>query len=232
MSEIPHLEAEQARDRLVEFFGRYGDELERIRALLQIRLEQLAQAYCRRHQLPNEAVLVTTRVKSLNSVLSKLARRGWPAFEKPTDAITDLIGARVVCWFVDDCIGMLHIISASKHLTFQTEVEDYIRAPKPSGYRAIHLLAEVGYDSIQGSARETRIEVAQMLCEIQIRSKLQDAWGDMTHEFHYKAKVDGVDHREHEKRLRDIAIRLAEEDMALMAIRDAYQSLSRKVPGD
>lgn len=228
MTEKPHSEAERARDGLLEFFARYGDELERIRALLQIRLDQLAQAYCRRHNLPAEAVLVSTRVKTLNSVLNKLDRRGWPGFVEPTEVITDLIGARVVCWFVDDCLGMLSFISASKHLTFQSEVEDYIHCPKASGYRAIHLLAQVSYDSVQGSAGAARIEAAQMLCEVQIRSKLQDAWGDMTHEFHYKAKVDGMDHREHEQRLRDIATRLANEDLALMAIRDAYQALSGK----
>ncbi|MBY6185638.1 GTP pyrophosphokinase [Marinobacter hydrocarbonoclasticus] len=216
--------SEAARNRLVRFFGRYSDELEQIRALLQIRLEQLALAYCRRHKLPKEAVLVCTRVKSLNSVLNKLERRGWPDFERPAEVITDLIGARVVCWFVDDCLGMLRYISSSKHLTFESDVEDYITEPKPTGYRAIHLLAWISYDAVQGA----QIESDQMLCEIQVRSKLQDAWGDLTHEFHYKAKALGLKDWSYEQRLSEIAERLAEEDLALMAIRDAYQALASR----
>ncbi|MBY5991730.1 GTP pyrophosphokinase family protein [Ferrimonas balearica] len=217
---------EHDRARLVRYFGRYGDELEQIRELLQIRLDQLALAYCRRHRLPREAVAVTTRVKTLNSVLNKLARRGWPPFEHPLDAITDLIGARVVCWFVDDCLGMLRFIASSKHLTFQSDTEDYIHHPKKTGYRALHLLAQVSYDSVSGTQTDARIESAQMLCEIQIRSKLQDAWGDITHEFHYKAKAQGVRDSAYEKVLAGIASQLAEEDQRLMKIRDAYQALA------
>ncbi|MBW3163269.1 GTP pyrophosphokinase [Ferrimonas balearica] len=225
-------DAEQARAALVSYFSRFGDELEQVRALLQLRLEQLALAYCRRHNLPREAVLVTTRVKSLASVLNKLARRGWPPFNDPTEVITDMIGARVVCWFVDDCHAMVTLVASSKHLSLDAEVENYIAQPKPTGYRAIHLLARVSYDSVQGTESAARIELAEQLCEIQIRSKLQDAWGDITHEFHYKAKGRGIEQRQHEQALAAIAGRLAAEDEALMQIRNAYQKLAANSDSD
>ncbi|GAA5188336.1 GTP pyrophosphokinase [Ferrimonas gelatinilytica] len=214
------------RAAVMQFYQHQGESLEQVRALLQIRLDQLARAYCRRHRLPPEAVWVLTRVKPLTSVLSKLARKGWPRFESPTDVLADIIGARVVCWFVDDCNGMLALISSSKHLRFEREVEDYIRHPKASGYRAIHLTAHVSYDCVQGDEAAAKIVAAEIPAEIQVRSKLQDAWGDITHEFHYKAKGQGLEQQAYEQVLAEIAARLAEEDGALMQIRNAYQRLA------
>ena len=62
--------------------------------------------------------------------------------------------------------------------------------------------------------------------EIQIRTKLQDAWWDVTHEFHYKAKSSGVDDKIYEKNISEIANRLATEDQLLLNLRDVYQSLA------
>ncbi|AIC19730.1 hypothetical protein EY04_12710 [Pseudomonas chlororaphis] len=65
-----------------------------------------------------------------------------------------------------------------------------------------------------------------MICEIQIRTKLQDAWGDVTHEFHYKAKNVGVDNKFYEKILSEVSNRLASEDQSLLTLREAYQELA------
>ncbi len=219
-----------ARGAVMQYYQRQGESLEQVRALLQIRLDQLARAYCRRHRLPPEAVWVQTRVKPLASVLNKLARKGWPHFETPTEVIADILGARVVCWFVDDCNGMLALISSSKHLRFEREIEDYIQHPKASGYRAIHLTAHISYDCVQGDEAAATIVAAEIPGEIQIRSKLQDAWGDITHEFHYKAKARGVDQQAYERVLAQVAARLAREDAALMQIRNAYQGLAAASP--
>ena len=66
----------------------------------------------------------------------------------------------------------------------------------------------------------------KMICEIQIRTKLQDAWGDITHEFHYKAKHYGVDDSNLENFLSDISDRLLQEDKTLLKFRDVYQRLA------
>jgi putative GTP pyrophosphokinase len=67
-----------------------------------------------------------------------------------------------------------------------------------------------------------------MKCEVQIRTKLQDAWGDITHEFHYKAKSSGVDNPDLETFLSDISDRLANEDKTLLKFRDVYQRLAEE----
>jgi len=220
------MSSDTLKARAIWFFDRYGSDLSQTRQLLHIRLSHLALAYTIEHNLPPEAIVVSTRVKSLLSFLKKLETKNWPRFDEPTDVIQDLIGARVVCWFVDDCLGIKEFIVSSKHLNIQGRIDDYISNPKPSGYRAIHLLAKVGYDCVQKQGSSVSITSAEMLCEIQIRTKLQDAWGDVTHEFHYKAKRAGIESRVDERILAEISNRLASEDDALRALRDAYQRLA------
>lgn len=221
-----HLTPEELRERARRFFKRYGKDLEQIKSLLEIRLSQLALAYTIENKLPPEAVCTYTRVKSLDSFINKLERKDWPQFYFPTEIGGDLIGARIICWFIDDCYGFLNLLKSSKHLKITDPIEDYIKNPKPSGYRSVHLLANVAYDSVQRDVGGMEIKSEDMACEIQIRTKLQDAWGDVTHEFHYKAKNEGVDSPDLEGLLSDISSRLAVEDGTLVRFRDVYQRLA------
>lgn len=220
------LSKEELMEKTIGFFDRYSADLVQIKELLNIRLSQLALAYTIDHNLPPEAVDVSTRVKTLKSFLKKMETKDWPQFNDPTEVIQDLIGARVVCWFVDDCVGIKNLIASSKHLEIEGEVEDYIEQPKASGYRSIHLLANVAYDSVQRDGSNVIINSQDMVCEIQIKTKLQDAWADVTHEFHYKAMSDGVDNKTYEKLLSDISDRLSNEDKSFLTLRDAYQKLA------
>ena len=192
------LDHSELTSRAIRFFNRYGKELEQIAQLLSVRLNQLALAHTITNNLPREAVLISTRVKTLKSFLAKLEMKNWPTFYYPTEVIQDLIGARIVCWFIDDCAGMRSLIEDSNHLQVRGEVEDYIANPKTSGYRSIHLLTEVAYDGIMRNNDRITVSNKAIVCEIQIRTKLQDAWGDVTHEFHYRAKAAGIDNRWYE----------------------------------
>ncbi len=220
------LTTEELKERAIRFYDRYGKDLEQIKQLLNIRLNQLALAYTIENNLPPEAIFISTRVKSLKSFLKKLEKKGWPQFYYPTEVVQDLVGARAICWFIDDCEGILQLISSSNHLKIQGAIEDYIKNPKPTGYRSIHFLTDVSYDSVQRQDEKVVITNEALICEIQIRTKLQDAWGDVTHEFHYKAKNAGVDNKFYEKILSEIADRLANEDKSLLTLRDAYQALA------
>lgn len=220
------LTPDELKERAIRFYDRYGKDLEQISQLLNIRLNQLALAHTIDNNLPPEAITVSTRVKTLNSFLKKLEKKGWPQFYYPTEVVQDLIGARVVCWFIDDCSGIKRLVESSNHLEISGEVEDYISNPKPSGYRSIHLLANVSYDGVKRSGGSVVITNEGMVCEIQIRTKLQDAWGDVTHEFHYKAKNAGVDNIIYEKILSEVSDRLANEDRSLLTLREAYQALA------
>jgi putative GTP pyrophosphokinase len=214
-------------ERTIRFFDCYGDELESICQLLKIRLDQLASAYTVENELPRAAVDVHHRVKSLTSFLTKLERTNWPMFRYPTEVVTDLIGARVICWFVDDCYGMLDYIQATTQFRIKPRsLEDYIRDPKGTGYRSIHLLADISYDRVKSYKKQRTVVEDRMICEIQIRTKLQDAWAEFTHEVH--RKVPNESQADYETAIAEIAGRLAAEDRAALAVRDILQRQAQK----
>ena len=218
-------------ERAIRFFNIYGDELESISQVLKIRLGGLASAYTTENKLPREAVNVHSRVKSLTSFLRKLEKMNWPMFGHPTEVITDLIGARVVCWFVDDCYGMLDYIQATKQFLIKPRsLEDYIRDPKSTGYRAIHLLADVSYDRVKSYKKRRIVVEDRMICEIQIRSKLQNAWSEFTHEVHIKVPTEFQ--RDYDAAISDIANNLAVEDRSALVVREMLQRLVEKKEPD
>jgi putative GTP pyrophosphokinase len=214
-------------ERAIRFYNLYGDELESISQVLKIRLGGLASAYTTENKLPSEAVVVHSRVKSLTSFLRKLEKLDWPMFGHPTEVITDLIGARVVCWFVDDCYGMLDYIQATNQfLVKPRSLEDFIKDPKPTGYRAIHVLADISYDRVKTYQDRRTVVEDRMIGEIQIRSKLQDAWSDFTHTMYIEVPTEFQEN--YKATIADIASRLSAEDISALAVRDILQKQAEK----
>lgn len=210
--------------RATRFFNRYGHELESVRQLLQVRLSQLAFAYTTLNNLPKESVAVTTRVKSLSSFLKKLEKKKWPYFYYTSEIAKDLIAGRAICWFLDDCHPILENIKQSDQFEIlEGSIEDYIVNPKPSGYRSIHLHSNMGYDQVQKVAGKRQIQNGKIITEIQIRTKLQDAWGEFTHEIHYKYQ-DKID-KEHNMQISLIASRLNNEDLTAVSLKNILQDL-------
>ncbi|MCF8056198.1 MAG: hypothetical protein K9K37_06130 [Desulfocapsa sp.] len=213
--------------RAVRFYSRYGEELESIRQLLHIQLDKLALACTLENRLPRKAIKVVSRTKELKNFLLKLEKNGWPEFYLPSEIIHDLIGARVVCWFQEDCYNMLDLLQDSKRLMILADsIEDYNKYPKASGYRAIHVLCDVTYDQIIHKENRHQIVTGKMTCEIQIRSMFQDAWGELTHQMHYKKT--GQEISKYNELVASLADRLFNEDKATMAIRKLLQKENRK----
>ncbi|MBW2542575.1 MAG: GTP pyrophosphokinase [Deltaproteobacteria bacterium] len=206
--------------RANRFYLRYGSEVGNLCKLVEVKLNQLCIAYTLNNHLPREALEVVTRVKPQTSFIDKLERLGWPEFYYPTDIIRDLIGARVVCWFVDDCYGIEKMIEQSHGFNVDpAETEDFIAKPKPSGYRSIHLMADFTYDSVTRGEGFHELTPRTMACEIQIRTRLQDAFGQLTHDFPYKSSNSEAGARYQEMVAR-MAESLAEQDRAASQIRE------------
>ena len=126
---MSELDPNELTQRAIRFYNRYGDEVENLRKLLDVRLNQLALAYTTQNSLPRESIQVLSRVKSLSSFLNKLSKKNWPQFYYPTEVATDLVGARMICWFVDDCYQILDSIRHSRQFsTREDSIEDYIKS--------------------------------------------------------------------------------------------------------
>ena len=90
-------------------------------------------------------VLVHTdgRLKSAESILSKCRKKGYaPTYENVQEKLNDLIGVRAVCSFEDDVYRMAEVLKTHKDLKI-IKRKDYIKAPKSSGYRSLHLIVEI-----------------------------------------------------------------------------------------
>lgn len=217
-----NLPPKELYQRAVRFYHSYGRELESIRQLLHIQLDKLALACTLENRLPRNAIRVVSRSKELKNFLLKLENLGWPEFYSPTEIIHDLIGARIICWFHDDCYSMLNLLKDSKRLIIlDNSIEDYNKNPKPSGYRAIHLLSDVSYDQVVYKGNKHQIVDGKMTCEIQIRTLFQDAWGEITHQMHYK--ISKPERAKYNELVSSLADRLHMEDMEAMSIREIIQ---------
>ena len=130
---------------------------------------QLRGEYC-----PIEQVL--GRVKSVSSILDKVQRKQI-SMEEMEEKIEDIAGIRIICQFVEDIYRVSSVISSRSDMRV-TEVKDYIRNQKESGYRSYHLIVLYTVQTLDGP-RDVQVE-------IQIRTMAMDFWATVEHSLQYK----------------------------------------------
>ncbi|MBD8869465.1 GTP pyrophosphokinase family protein [Nocardioides sp. MJB4] len=121
---------------------------------------------------------VQSRLKSPESIMEKVARRGCgPTFEEIRSEITDIAGVRVTCSFVSDVYRVYEMLADQPDLTVR-QVKDYVAQPKPNGYRSLHALVEV---PVHLSDR-----IVPVVIEVQLRTVAMDFWASLEHKIYYK----------------------------------------------
>ena len=119
------------------------------------------------------------RIKTLDSIVEKLNRRG---FEVNIDNIyahiQDVAGIRVICNYLDDIYYLRDLLIRTDSFQVIREA-DYIKEPKESGYRSLHLIANVPIVISEGTL--------QLPVEIQLRTIAMDMWASLEHELRYKS---------------------------------------------
>ncbi|MBP3360303.1 MAG: GTP pyrophosphokinase family protein [Clostridia bacterium] len=124
---------------------------------------------------------IKSRLKTTQSIIEKLKKRGWePTWENAVKYVDDIAGIRIICSFTTDIYRIATVIEAQKHIRVLM-VKDYITNPKTSGYRSYHMLIEV---PVYLSARVERVKV-----EVQIRTIAMDFWASLEHKMRYKYKT-------------------------------------------
>lgn len=126
----------------------------------------------------NPIHIIKTRVKTPKSIMAKLRKRGLDlTVESARQNLTDIAGIRVICPYIDD------IYLISNMLTIQDDIKllrtnDYIKSPKPNGYRSLHLIVSV---PVFLSDRKEPVKA-----EVQIRTIAMDFWASLEHDIAYK----------------------------------------------
>lgn len=125
---------------------------------------------------------ISHRVKSLESFAEKNIRK---IYKNPIEEMTDIAGVRVVYLYKNDFSKIEKIINS------EFEVVDKVdkrveQGEEKFGYSAVHFLVRLGKKS--SGARYD--DLKDYICEIQVRTVLQDAWAIIDHHLIYKQEED------------------------------------------
>ena len=125
---------------------------------------------------------IKSRLKSTDGIIRKLNRKELPlSLESIEENINDVAGVRVICSFPED-IYMLADCLLSQDDIKLIEKKDYIKNPKESGYRSLHLIIEVPIF--------LKNEKKSMKVEVQLRTIAMDFWASLEHKLRYKKNID------------------------------------------
>ena len=124
---------------------------------------------------------IKTRVKSYDSILKKIRRKNIPLnLRAIEDNLKDIAGVRVICSFPDDIYKLAESFLKQDDITL-IERKDYIKNPKPSGYRSLHLIVQVPI-FLQNEKKMVNVEV-------QFRTIAMDFWASLDHKMRYKKEL-------------------------------------------
>ena len=125
---------------------------------------------------------IKSRVKSMESLIKKIRKKDIPlTLSSIEENIHDIAGVRVICSFPDDIYMLADCLLSQDDITL-LEKKDYIKNPKPNGYRSFHMILDVPVYMSNGK------EIAPV--EIQIRTIAMDFWASLEHQLHYKSTGD------------------------------------------
>lgn len=132
-----------------------------------------------RMQTGEDAVhAVTFRLKTPASIRGKLRKKGLPASAPAASAaLHDIAGLRVVLHSIADVYRFSDLLRALR-VCECVGIDDYIRTPKESGYRSLHLLLCV---PVYLGGHPYIVPV-----EVQLRTAVMDAWATLEHRICYK----------------------------------------------
>ena len=126
---------------------------------------------------------IEKRLKTADSIQEKLERlKCEVSIPSARENIKDIAGLRVICNFIEDVYQVADMLTAQDDIELVT-CKDYIKNPKPNGYRSLHLGLRVPVFLID---RKVVVPV-----ELQIRTVAMDFWASLEHQLRYKQNNEG-----------------------------------------
>ena len=165
--------ARELRDEMQQFLNEYRFGMREIETKLEILRDDFEHQHSH-----NPIEHLSSRVKSVDSLIEKIQRRGvTPTFENIRNEITDIAGVRVTCSFVSDAYRLFELLSGQDDIGVLL-VKDYIANPKDNGYKSLHAIVTVPVFLPRGT-----VEVP---VEVQFRTIAMDFWASLEHKIYYK----------------------------------------------
>ena len=119
---------------------------------------------------------IQTKLEILND--DKMQRKGFEvSIQSIVNNLNDVAGVRVVCPFISDIYAVANMLISQDDVEVM-EVKDYIKNPKPNGYRSLHYVVIIPIYLSSGKE--------YMKVEVQIRTIAMNFWASLEHQMHYK----------------------------------------------
>lgn len=159
----------------------------------------------------NPIETIKTRLKSPESIIEKLHRKKIPfSAEMIEQKLHDIAGVRVICAFPEDIYEISECFLAQDDIRL-IEKKDYIKNPKPNGYRSLHLIVEIPIF--------LHNEKRMMKAEVQFRTIAMDFWASVEHKVRYKKNIPDSEAEQLAAELSSCADQIAAMDNKMEEIR-------------
>ena len=176
MEEINLEKVEEIREDAEEFkrlMLMYNSALKEIETKINILSDEFHTLY-----QYNPIEHIKTRIKSTDSILKKLKKKGLDAtYSNMVNCLNDVAGIRIICSFIPDIYRLVEMFENTEDIKIIRR-RDYIKTPKKSGYSSYHLIALVPVSFSTGTL--------DIKVEIQIRTIAMDFWASLEHKIKYK----------------------------------------------
>ncbi|MCI7812458.1 MAG: GTP pyrophosphokinase family protein [Lachnospiraceae bacterium] len=210
--EVPEQFLEQMK-QYEELIMMYRCAIREVQTKLEILNDALSVKYKR-----NPINFIKSRIKSPGSIVKKLERRGLEvSIDSVEKNLNDVAGIRVVCHFIDDIYDVAEMLARQDDLKV-VQIKDYIKNPKPNGYRSYHMIVEIPV-FLPKKKKPMRVEV-------QIRTIAMDFWASLDHQVRYKKDIENTD--EILEELRSCAEVIASTDDQMQRIRKKIEKITEE----
>ncbi len=163
----------------------------------------------------NPIETIKTRLKSVESIIGKLQRKNLPLdIDVVEENIFDVAGIRVICPFINDIYCLADCLLQQDDVKL-IEKKDYIKNPKPNGYRSLHLIIETPI-FLQDEKRMMKVEV-------QFRTIAMDFWASLEHRMRYKKNLNSELANMLYEELKDCAEQSANLDQRMGKVKDIIE---------
>ncbi len=180
------------------------------------KLEILNDEFQHIHQY-NPIEHIKMRVKTSESIVRKLKRKELDStIENMQKYVNDIAGVRIICSFTSDIYRLADMITNQSDIRV-LETRDYIKNPKPTGYKSYHMIVTVPI-FLSDSVYDTKVEV-------QIRTVAMDFWASLEHKMNYKFALDPPE--KIKKELYDCSLMISELDERMLNLNEEIRKTAR-----
>lgn len=161
---------------------------------------------------------IKSRLKTPESIVKKLKRHGYEStIQNMVEHVNDIAGIRVICSFTSDIYQIAEMIRNQSDIRV-ISVKDYMKHPKPSGYKSYHMLVTVPV-YLSDRIEDTKVE-------IQIRTVAMDFWASLEHKINYKFEGNAPAYIKNE--LIECSKMASELDRRMLSLNDEIQMMNQR----